>query len=788
MFKLFKVIGFAWLFIALLISFAVIFSYNFTNFVTGDGVNQGVIFHLFTSNSGINLLFMHVQEISIAITGFVLSIFFIIYILKQYYFVASRSIVITFSVIISIFVIINPFSLAIWRGYVPQNYDRDDSLEFTTSFKDYYINSDLVEIKKKKNVVMIYLESFESIFLDNKYYPADMASGLRSLRDTAAYNYNNIIASSGLSDSAASFLASQCGVPFFDNVNGSKISRNQIGLFINTICLGDIFKYNQYITEMLSAAYQMDIAIISFMKRHFLNYFSPLSMQNIILSDIKKGNLGLLDASFFAKKVQPRYEELLEQNSPFFLTVVGISTHSPNGEVDTDYCSSNKYKTSIMNALHCTDKAAAKMIQHMIDKSVVAKKDTLIVVMSDHYMMSGSRIFAKAKSKVDKTNRRNLLFVIDTGKLNQPTQQISKSGSYVDLAATLLIHYLGVDIPGFGLGKNLHGQDQTTVEIFAAKGMSSPEYYDWLPDIYKLHTSINIQNSAISLTGKNNYNIKLNNIIVDLPLFVNCNNNFNYCIDKLQKRIISKKDSQAYIGNCQLLNSILVLEDLNIEQVCLLVTKNGQLYYKKITKEPFLYKQLFNDINKIDAPIRAANDLTSVINNVIEMHKITLPYVKSNKYQFTSAVVNYIRNKNRIYSSVYEFNESSMNSKNSVSVAIFGINQNGKMLKLRSMYNAIDKNTTEQIGCKDLINKQLLQKYTEQFNIKALILYKPYRTAFCDKKNKNDLHFLVKDTPFNTADVDRDESYIGVWVPETDYLYELKKDKTLILDILPVKK
>ena len=801
MFKLFRSFSCFWFVVTALFIFAVIFGYNFTNFITGNGVDNGAIFHLLTGRTGTNLLFMNVQEISIAITGFVLSIFFIIYILKQYYRYAGKWTLTIVPLFLSIFIFINPFALALWRNYVPQNYNRADNLEFTTSFKDYYNNPGLVTIPKKKNVVMVYLESFESIFLDKEYYPADMASGLRDLRDNkATYNYNNVIAAAGTNYSVASILASQCSIPFISGMinnfaSNTFASNNGRTYFGNTLCFADILNYNNYSVTMLTAARYYSKLVLEFMNNYFTNYVgADSSKMKKLLYNFKDTSFGLYDASFFLEQVIPRYDKLLAQDDPFFLTVVGISSHGPNGDVDAKYCPVDKYSRPLMNALNCTDKAAAKMIQHMIDASVAANEDTVIMVMSDHYMKVSGKLIQKAKKPISNDKRRNLLFTIDTSQLNKPVQQINKYGSYIDLATTLLIHHLGADITGLGLGRNLHGQDQTTVELFVDKldkelysSQLHDKYISWNSDINQLHVAPKLDKSKISLLGSNvyNYKLKLDNAYINIPIFDNCTDTLNICIKRLQDRIILQKEYQAYFGECSILNMILIVEEKYNNQMCVFVTNNGQTYYKELTKTSFSYKEIMLNDNKVNWPIRDQYDFRPIISNILEYHKLVLPIgiISNDINQFTSNVVN-IRNNKNIVANINEDN-------NAFGVYLLGINQLGEMVRLRasSDINSLDADgKNKRYKCDILINKSLYRNYIDKLNIKAFILYKADRTIMCDEKNKNDLHFLVKDTPFNTADVDRDESYIGVWVPETDYLYELKRAKTLILDILPAKK
>ena len=500
MMKIFRPLICFWCILVLMILSLCLFTYNFVNFINNDGIDQGVVYHVFTVSSGDALIFTYVREVIIALSGLFLSWFFIIYIVKKYYWHFSSAKFIIIPSFLSIFVFINPFALAMWRGYVSPVYNKDELNNFTTSFKDYYNNPGLVTIPKKKNVVMVYLESFESIFLDTKYYPADMASGLRDLRDNKAnYNYVNIVATSGVSYSVAGLLSGHCGVPFFENSIAVRLQNYKSSLFTNTTCLPNIFQYNNYNVDLLTAAHYRDRAIYSFLERNFLNYSGVNEYENGIR--LKQGHFGIFDASFFIEKAIPKYDKLLSKSDPFFLVVIGISTHSPDGEIDPKYCN-KPYKMELMNALNCTDKSATKMIQHMIDKSVSAKEDTVIMVMSDHYMKSERQIIKKSKRIIPYHDRVNLLFAIDTSIINKDLQKrqkvIYKNGSYVDLAATLLMHYLDVDIKSFGLGKNLHSQDKTTVELFADKFDNKlyddklrRQYHKWLPDIYKLHTKIN---------------------------------------------------------------------------------------------------------------------------------------------------------------------------------------------------------------------------------------------------------------------------------------------------------
>ena len=783
--KIIRRFFYAWSLLIALIVATVFFGYNCINVITGNGVDQRIIFYLLTSQAGGNFLFINLQDIIIALLGLVLAFFFIIYIGKKYYVYASKWIMLAISSVLSILAIINPFSLAIWQGYEPIIDNSVAISKFTTSFQDYYYNSGLVEIPNKKNVVMISLASFEAVILDSKNYPVDVAKGLRRLRNKSVYNYNNIIETIGLDKRRFIFLSKQCGLPFFESHSLSNNDRSQIGLFNNTTCLPDIFKYNNYNIDLLNGAIYFDPAVISFLSFNFPGYFGPQTINGKLFAGLSKGDFGFFDASFFIDKVIPRYNELLAHDKPFFLNVIGVSSDGPYGDVDPKNCVNFKYKHQLLNALSCTDRAAANMIQHMIDESVAVNEDTVIMVMSDHYLRSDDKIITKS---IKYKERRNLFFVIDTSVIKQENNNIVKPGSYVDLAATLLIHYLGVDIPGFGVGKNLHDQDTTTVEMMT-NSANKINYNDWKKDIYKLHTSANLYSGAIKLFGGNNNEvIQIGDYILNTPLFVNCNNRFSHCMDSLQDSLITKQDSKVYIGSCMLLKSVFVLTDNLSNKICLVVTKNGQLYYKQITKHPFFYKDIFDSTNKVNWPIRDKYDISPVIDKWVEMHKIILPYVdKSSNYQFISAAVHYIRDTNNISS--YAGDKSNDKNYSDSDVALFGINENGQMLKLRSAKSvlSVNKRNANKIKCQDIINKQLYQMYTTKLKIKVFILHKPHKAIFCGKKNKNDLEFLVKNTPFNTA-VNRDESYIGVWVPETDYLYELKKDKTLILDILSKQK
>lgn len=95
----------------------------------------------------------------------------------------------------------------------------------------------------KPNLVYIYAESLERTYFDEKAFPG-LAPELSKIKDNA-YDFSNTEQLPGTEYTIAGMVASQCGIPLFAPFDGNA-SSSLSTFYPQNVCLGDILKSSGY--------------------------------------------------------------------------------------------------------------------------------------------------------------------------------------------------------------------------------------------------------------------------------------------------------------------------------------------------------------------------------------------------------------------------------------------------------------------------------------------------------------------------------------------------------------
>ena len=308
-----------------------------------------------------------------------------------------------------------------------------------------------IEIPQKKNIVYLYLESFERTFLDESQFPG-LAPNLSAL-EKQGLAFTNIDTAYGARWTIASMVASQCGLPLEPMAD-----TNKPGAFMpGAVCLGDTLKQNGYITSYLGGASLQFGGKGNFYKTH---QFDSVRGRGELARNLPSETTAFSDWGLYDEDLYPlawqEFTRLRTQHKPFALFLLTLDTHPPKG-FPSSSCDDIRYgdgKNSMLNALHCSDRLAANFIRRLLASEAAA--ETIIVVASDHLVMANGA----SEQLRQHPKRRNLFFILDK---NGPQQSIDRHASPFDIAPTLL-SVLGTEIEAYNFGVSLLGDNKTMKE------------------------------------------------------------------------------------------------------------------------------------------------------------------------------------------------------------------------------------------------------------------------------------------------------------------------------------
>lgn len=307
-----------------------------------------------------------------------------------------------------------------------------------------------------KNLVFIYLESFERSYLDENAYP-NLAPNLARLAQEAD-QYTNIYALVSAAWTMGGKVASQCGIPLITPL-GSANNLSKIDTFLpDAVCIGDILRKANYNLEYIGGAKKEFAGKDKFYTVHGFN--SVKGLDELIRSEENSWSWGRSDEKTLLDVLE-RYQFLQQFSAPFGLFALTLDTHGPDGNVP-EICGALKYgdgSNRMLNAVHCNDKIVADFI-HKI-RSHPKFENTILVLASDHPL--GGNLY--------EDHKRNLFLVFDASR--EP-QEYAKKGTPFDIGATTLGYMSTRTDHKLGLGRNLRDESENTL----AESVGGPEDVD----------------------------------------------------------------------------------------------------------------------------------------------------------------------------------------------------------------------------------------------------------------------------------------------------------------------
>jgi hypothetical protein len=292
----------------------------------------------------------------------------------------------------------------------------------------------VVRAEAGKNLVIIYMESLERIYTDNRIFPG-LTPNLDRWR-ARGLDYPDYLTFTGADYTIAGLFSSQCGVPYLPSpvrafdLGGN--DTNSTSFQPDLACLGDVLHaagYEQVFMNGVDLAFANDG---TFFQMHGFDQVLGLKQLEVHQNmRLPHPGWGLYDSELFDLAVA-KFDELAASGRPFNLDVLTIDNHPPHGRPSPGCPRYAASDNDVLQAVHCTDDLVGRFLD-TISKNP-AWKNTIVAVMSDHESLRNDAWPLYPKSY----KRRPLLFILNAGQGRR-----SMRFYHMDIAPTVL-HLMGV--------------------------------------------------------------------------------------------------------------------------------------------------------------------------------------------------------------------------------------------------------------------------------------------------------------------------------------------------------
>lgn len=335
------------------------------------------------------------------------------------------------------------------------------SLEWSLLYEKYYKISALKEPENKKNIIVIFAESMEDNFADEKYFGENLIPNLTKLKKEGV-SFTGYKSINGTNWTLASNVATFCGVPIRTQLR-DRLGPDTKKFLPNAICLPDMLHELGYYNVFSTGTYLSFVGTDVFVKEHHFDEVygrDELIEQNYAdKKDIGMEEYGINDAKLL-EYARQKIGELVTKNKPFFFSLQTTDTHFPHGYVQP-FCEVKYGDTS--DAIKCSDKIIYDFVKWCQNQDFYA--NTIIVIVGDHLMMSASDL----AEKTENYPHREIYNVILSQDVKP--QIINKPYAMFDWAATIADKTGITDGVNLGLGVSLLSDKPTLVQSKGEKSL-----------------------------------------------------------------------------------------------------------------------------------------------------------------------------------------------------------------------------------------------------------------------------------------------------------------------------
>lgn len=491
--------------------------YIISNYFTGEGINDAVIFHLRygLEGSGFGDYYLIIGiGVGLLIASLALSIFYY-RLVKNDLFEHHHKLKYALSLsALALCLVFHPTVRFVGASAL-KAIGIENPLSLQYRFSDYYQDPTLTPLSEEHpNLVYIFAESFEETYYDETLFPS-LVTDLRAIRDQSIA-FTQIKQALGTSWTIAGMTAVQCGIPLVTpsanahSAQGNSMSKMST-FYSGAVCMSDMLHKEGYKLVYRSGS-PLEFAGVDklYHTHHFDDIKGIKELKSLLTHSSYQTPWGLYDDTLLGMAMND-FKKLSKSKQKFAMFLSTMDTHHPYGHVSKS-CKTQKYQdgsNSMLNAVACSDELIAKFIKQIGESSY--GKNTIIVVASDHLAMHNMAIDTLMKGE-----RRNQFMIIDPRL--RSAQTVDKVGTTLDIGATLL-PFLGYKAT-LGLGRDLLGEEDSLEASLDAfdKILSA-----WSKELSRFWEFPKIEQELVLDTTKNN--LKIGKTLYKFPILLRLSDN-----------------------------------------------------------------------------------------------------------------------------------------------------------------------------------------------------------------------------------------------------------------------
>lgn len=332
-----------------------------------------------------------------------------------------------------------------------------------------------VTFDEKRNLIFIIVESLETTFFTKEqggqwnYEVTPELYKLLTDEDSTTF-YNNNLAEQMVmlkrnTWTTAGVIVNTTALPFKVIIDGNQYHSDN---FMNgSYALGDMLKDNGYYTELISSARTNFGGLYEYYTKHG-NFkiidINSLKENKLTISNKEKNGWGFSDKYLF-DTAKSRLTTLSQNDEPFYLQLITIDTHFPDGFAYS--YSEKKHKSQYENVYATTSKQIYDFVNWVKEQDFY--DNTTIVIVGDHISMQSDYFASRGLTDENR-------FIYNT-YINASSEAKKTSGRLYTGLDTYpsIISAIGGRIKGnrLGLGVNLFSNQKTLAEKYGMNKLNS---------------------------------------------------------------------------------------------------------------------------------------------------------------------------------------------------------------------------------------------------------------------------------------------------------------------------
>ncbi len=307
--------------------------------------------------------------------------------------------------------------------------------------------------KKKKNLLVIYVESLEEQYSNPKFSGEVLTPYLQEQKKNALH-FDGYFQLPATKYTLAGMMTSQCGIR--DHIDFEKIAAIP-NMYPQIACIPDILAKNGYQNYFYNSADLEFANTVFYAQQHSFSTmkgYKAWKKENPDNPDIQGNSWGVRD-SFLYQQIKKTILDMEQKNKPYSIFAMTVDTH---GELEFIDPICKQPEISKKNLIKCTDLVLGDFIEWC--KNQPFYKDMTIVIMGDH-TAHGTKNEVYLKQPKERQIENIILNSVRTDKKRH-------QWTAFDMAPTIM-EAIGYDMPAMGLGRSLFAEKQTLIEKYGKK-------------------------------------------------------------------------------------------------------------------------------------------------------------------------------------------------------------------------------------------------------------------------------------------------------------------------------